>query len=135
MYLREKGKDELRKGGYGMLRLPEEEGMFSSVSVSHASLPQGLFLLCLLPALSVPTSGILESSQYCTTWQRAQKFMTVFLSSHFRVTKPFLLSRVSTFSVHVAPSGEIHVLLYFHCLLSVSFHTASPTLLIWTKWV
>ena len=125
MYLIEKGKDKLGKADYGMLRLPEEESIFSSVSVSHTSPPQGLFLLCPLPALSVPTSGILESSQYCTTWQTAQKFMRVFLSSHFRVTKPFLLWRVSTFLVHVAPSGQIHVLLYFHCLLSICFSSHS----------
>ena len=61
--------------------------------------------------------------------------MRAFLSSHFRVTKPFLLWRVSTSSVHTAPSGENHALLYFHCLLSVSLHTESQTLLIWTKWI
>lgn len=134
MYLIEKGKDKLGKAGYGMLRLPEEESIFSSVSVSHTSPPQGLFLLCLLPALSVPTSGILESSQYCTTWQTAQKFMRVFLSSHFsHKTIPSLEG--FHLLVHMAPSGEIHVLLYFHCLLSVSLHMATQTLLIWTKWI
>ena len=44
-------------------------------------------------------------------------------------------SQNHTSSVHMAPSGENHALLYFHCLLSVSLHTESQTLLIWTKWI
>lgn len=123
------------KEGYGTIRLQGRRASFS-VGYPHSSFPGCLFFLCLLPALSVPTLGIMESSQYFTMCLRAQKFVRGSLQSHLSITKPFLLWVFSsTSSVPLDPLGRwgVNILFNLYYFLSVPLHTKSQTLLIWTK--
>lgn len=105
-----------------MLRLPEEESIFSSVSVSHTSPPQGLFLCVSCLSLYLCQSQGSWNLVNIVQHGRQPRSSWEFFCRHTSESQTIPL-RVSPLSAH-GPSGEIHHDFYiFTAFICFSSHS------------